>query len=225
MGKVNIMTRIYQWLRRLTSPHEERNEYSAGYWQGKVRKMTLTLCQNLNGRILEVGCGEGLFLSQLIKQNSELEIWGIDDNATRLSQAEKKIEENNFRKVNLSLQNATSLSFENEYFDTVICINVFFNMPSFESVKESLTEIRRVCKKSGRIIFDFRNALNPLIILKYKLARYYDATVKGLPLKAYNLKQIEPVLNNLNLVVIRKRFIGFPGNRLSPIIILEAQKR
>ncbi len=219
-----MLKKIYYWFHKLTSKPEERDEYSSGYWQDKVRKKTLLLCRGVKGRILEVGCGEGLFLTQLAKQDPVLEIWGVDNNPALLNKAETRIRESDFINTKLLIQEATNLSFEEAYFDTIICINVFFNLDSVDMVREVLNQMKRVCKKSGRIIFDIRNSTNFLLALKYKFARYYDETVKNLPLNTYNLRQIESILNGLNLKVVNKKFVGFPIKIFAPIIIIEAKK-
>lgn len=218
-----MLKKMYYLFYRLASPAGERGEYSGGYWQRRVRQEALRLLDDLDkGRVIEVGCGEGFFLGQLAAKNTRLEIWGVDNNAGRLKKAGERCRD---KKVDLSLQDASALSFDDGFFDAVVCINVFFNMDSIKSVERALKEIRRVCKKSGRIIFDIRNSMNPLFAVKYKFARYYDSTVKNLPLNAYNPKQIDGILNNLGMEAVRKRYVGFSVRRFAPIIIIEAKKR
>lgn len=218
-----MLKKIYYLFYRLTSPAGERGEYSGGYWQRRVRQEALMLLDDLGkGRVIEVGCGEGFFLSQLAAKNPCLEIWGVDNNADRLKKAEDRCRD---KKVNLSLQDASALSFDDEFFDAIVCINVFFNMESLKSVELALREMKRSCKNTGRIIFEFRNSVNPLLKIKYKLARYYDGTLKGLSLNTYDPAEIEAILNNLGLIVTRKKIIGFPIPRIAPVIMIEAKKR
>lgn len=219
-----MIKKLYHWLHRLTSNPEEREEYSGGYWQDMVRRQSLALCQGIKGKILEIGCGEGLFLSQLALQNPKAEIWGIDNNKDRLVQAEKRFSDKNLPNIRLSLQEAPNLSFADEYFDIIFCINVFFNMASLDLVEQTLTQMQRITKKGGRILFDFRNALNPLLKVKYKLARHYDDSVANLPLNAYRLKNIESILFSLGFRIIQKKFCGFFLKSFAPIIIIEAEK-
>lgn len=219
-----MLSKLYAFFHRLFAKPEERDEYSRGYWQDKIRRESLNLCRSLNGRVLEIGCGEGLFLSQLAGYNPHLEIYGVDNNRTRLEQAQKRCQEKNLRNINFSLQEATSLSFKDEYFDAVICINVIFNLESSDIAKEALREMARVCRRKGKVIFDFRNSANPLIRLKYKLAPLYDQTLKGLPLNAYRLEELRLFSEEAGLYITNKIYIGLPIKRIAPVIILEAEK-
>lgn len=214
-----MLPKIYRLLLRTTSKPGEKGEYSGGYLQDRVRQEALRLCRGAKGRVLEVGCGEGFFLAQLATQNSGLEMWGIDDDESRLEAASNRLQN-----ANLSSQDAAKLSFEDGYFDIAVCINVLFNMKSIEYVKETLAEMVRVCKKSGSIIFDFRNSMNPLLCIKYKFAKYYDDTVKELPLRTYSLSEIEQILNGLNMKITAKRFIGLRSRFLAAAVIIEAKK-
>jgi len=220
-----MLNKIYRCMHRLASNPREKGEYSGGYFQHRIRQEVLSMCRVSKGRVIEVGCGEGLFLSQLAKQKPELQIWGIDNNKERLVFARERLESANIRNVNLSMQDLEHFAFHDEYFDGVICINVLFNLDSINSITEALISMKRICKKSGRIIFDFRNSLNPLLSVKYGFARYYDETVRNLPLRCYHLKQIESILKDLNLRLLDKAFIGSVYfKRIAPIIIIEAQK-
>jgi ubiquinone/menaquinone biosynthesis C-methylase UbiE len=218
------ISHYWKWLHGLFSRPEERNKYSGGYFPYRVRKQALSLCRGLGGRILEVGCGEGLFLAQLLKQNPDLQIWGIDNNAERLKEAEMFLQKNNLGKVHLSLQEATSLNFENEYFDAVVCINVVLNFESLDTVKKALREMARVCKRKGKVIFDFRNSANLLMRWKYKFAPLYDPTVKKIPLNTHSLEKINLLLKEEGLNIIHKKYLGFPIKIMTPIIILETEK-
>ncbi len=219
-----MLKSLYSWIHKRFSRAEERSEYSGGYWQDKVREAALRLCDVSRGKILEVGCGEGLFLAKLAKENQYLNIVGVDVWRGILLKARRRLQSENIENVKLSNADASVLPFKDKSFDFVVCINVFFNLPSEEVVFASLKEITRVCKTGGKIIFDIRNSLNPLLFLKYKFARYYDVTVINLPLKTYRLKRITAYLGNCGLEITQKIHIGFPNNALAPIIVMETTK-
>lgn len=220
-----MLHKIYYWFHRKSSKSEERGEYSSGYWQDKVRRDALKLCRDTKGKLLEVGCGEGLFLAELALVSKDIQIYGIDNWPEILKKADKRIKAKGIKNVRLSLAEAISLPFKDSYFDIVVCINVIFNLDSLGHVKKVLKEIARVCKKGGRIIFDFRNRKNPFLYFKYKLVPFYDRTVKDLPLKTYNLEDMRLLSENLGLKIKRQTAMGFPIKIVAPIIILELEKR
>ena len=220
-----MIKKIYYWLHKRISRPEERGEYSSGHWQQVVRAEAFELCTRDEGNVLEVGCGEGLFLAKLAKEKRDLDIHGVDIWKDILDKAKNRFEENNITNVKLHHCDASSLVFENNFFDVVVCINVFFNLPSKEMFHRSLQETSRVCKSGGKIILDIRNSMNPFLWVKYRLAKYYDETVKDLPLKMYRLKNVTSLLEQHNCEIVNKVYVGFPRGAFAPVIIIEARKR
>ncbi|HQQ06790.1 MAG TPA: class I SAM-dependent methyltransferase [Candidatus Omnitrophota bacterium] len=215
------MNGLYSWMHDKASRPDERGEYSSGVWQDQVRKQALAWCGNARERVLEAGCGEGLFLSQLRQQNPGLELWGIDTSKSRIEQAAGRISD---PRIHLSVGDASRLPFPDDFFDTAVCINVVFNMPSFGTVRDAFVQMSRVVKKGGQVIFDFRNAANPLLAVKYGLAPWYDKTVRDLPLKTYYMRDMDRLLKDLGLEVIEKKFIGTMALFGASVIMMNARK-
>jgi len=221
-----LVNKFYCWIHGKTCAPQEKGEPSAGVWHSRVRAEVIDLCRWQNGKLLEVGCGEGLFMANLTAVNPQLKICGIDNNIDKLQKAKKKFENNELKKAEFLYADALNLPVKNNCFDCVVCINTFFNIGSIGTVSRILQQIVRVCKNKGRIIFDFRNSLNPFLRIKYKLAPYYDQTVKecNLPLNTYSPEDIDDILKKLNLTILKKSYIGFPLKFLAPVIVVEAKK-
>jgi ubiquinone/menaquinone biosynthesis C-methylase UbiE len=217
-----MLSKLYYGLHRLLSRTEERGEYSAGVWQNMIRAEALKLSAGSGGKLLEVGCGEGLFLAQAAAANAGWELWGVDNSAVRIAQAQKRLAGKN---AHCAVEDATKLSFSDRFFDRAVCINVLFNMPGIDVVRKTLLEMKRVVKDDGRLVFDFRNANNPLLALKYGLAPLYDRTVKDMPLKTYRLSQINELLDAIGLQIVSLHYPGSSGHIWSPIIVVEAKKK
>jgi ubiquinone/menaquinone biosynthesis C-methylase UbiE len=215
----------YVWLHNKISGSEEENFPSAGRWHKKVREVALGLCAGKHGWLLEVGCAEGLFLRK-ISLSSSFKVIGIDNNFVKIKLADNELR--NVRGADCALVSADALNlpFKSRVFDLVICINTVFNLGTLAAARGVLGEMARTCRENGRIIFDFRNSANMFLKIKYKLAEFYDPTIKRdkLPLCTFSLKQIMVILEELGLRVLNKKFIGFPGNGLAPIILIEAEK-
>ena len=220
---LNILKNIYYWVHRMTSQREERGAWSAGLWPNKVRQCAILLARKNKGILLDVGCGEGLFLRALAAEGQYNQIYGLDRNDLLFQQAQECMAQLRYSQVKLVYGDAVSLPFDNDFFDTVTCINVTLNLPSLTVMKQVFSEMARVCKKGGKVIFDIRNSANPFLSIKYKLAPYYDGTLRKGALHAYNRKEWPLFLDNTGLAIKKEIPIGFP-RWLPPIIMVEAEK-
>lgn len=217
-----MIKKVYSWLYKATSRKDERGESFGGMIQGAVREEVLGLCRGSSGKALDIGTGSGLFVMKLAVQNPELKIWSVDTNDEYLDAVAGKMEEKAIGNVHLLHQDAQEMTLDDNNFDLVVCINLFLDM-NMEAVIRVLKEMKRVCKESGRIVFEFRNSRNGLFRLKYKLAKYYDPSAPY-PLYTYSPEQIDEILRNLGLEVTDKKYIGFSVKSLAPVIIVEARK-
>lgn len=112
-------------------------------------------------RILDIGCGEGQWLNQLVKWGARPEnVAGIDVLQNRVSQARQLCPQG----VQIHCGNATRLPFDNARFDLVVQFTVFSSILDM-AVKEMVAhEMLRVLKAEGRILwYDFfvNNPSNP----------------------------------------------------------------
>lgn len=218
-----MLFKFYRWLHQKFSLAEERGEYSAGYWQHLVRQKALTALANLSGNILDLGCGEGLLIAKLAKQNSQALIYGLDCWPQILIKAQARCKNEGINNVKFGQGELSRLPFEDNYFDAVVCVNVFFNLASWDYFVVGLNEVYRVLKPHGIFIFDLRNSLNPFLRIKYKLARYYDPTVKNLALTTYQEKTVIRQLKQIGFS-LKREYLAFPKNMFSPLILIQAQK-
>ncbi len=221
---MKIFEKIYYFLRDLSSQPQERGERSAGFLQDKIRRAALAICAKSSGRLLEVGCGEGLFLSQLAKLNPKLEISGVDSWPEILARARERFGKDKVTQIRLFEAKAGLLPFEDNYFDAVVFINVLICIGSQEDVKAAIKEMRRVAKPAAKLVIEFRNSRNALLKLKYRFAKFYDATTRDHPLKTYDEDDVVGLLRENGFDVERIQYIGFFIKKLAPVIIIEAQK-
>lgn len=217
-----MLKKLYYWLHRKTSQASERGECSSGYWQDLVRRNAQKLIFANIGSVLEAGCGEGLFISQVAQKYPKIIIVGVDIRKEILLKAQRRIKGMN--NVNLVQGDSCALPFEDNSFEVIVCINVSLSLTSEEFLYRALSELSRVCKSGGSIIFDIRNSLNPLLRLKYSLAKYYDETIKGSPLRTYSPDKVTTYLERNGLKIVNRLNVCFPKNRFTPIIIFEVKK-
>lgn len=99
-----------------------------------------------NSKVLEVGCGEGRSLRDIISITKN--ITGIDHDKKAVDDAKK-----NFRVIHqaeIFLAKAEKLPFESKSFDYVICMTTFANFG--DKKYKILEEMKRVLKDNGSII-------------------------------------------------------------------------
>jgi ubiquinone/menaquinone biosynthesis C-methylase UbiE len=112
-------------------------------------------------QILEVGCGRGLRLQNLIRWGARPEkLFGLDLQPTRIAEARRLLPES----VHLSSGNATQLQFETQKFDLVFLFTVFSSILDHGVRTGVGQEILRVLKAGGCIVwYDFHvnNPRNP----------------------------------------------------------------
>lgn len=118
---------------------------------GKVstvgRKHVVEVINQRRGRVLEVGVGTGLSLSDYKR---DLEIVGIDLSPDMLEKARERIANDGLTHVTgLHEMDASELAFPDSSFDTVVAMYVMTVVPDPEKV---MRELARVTKPGGEVI-------------------------------------------------------------------------
>ncbi len=105
------------------------------------------LDMNPGERLLEVGVGTGLSLP-LYPRNTQ--IVGIDISRRMLEKASKKIKMHELKHVELRVVDAQEMDFPDDSFD---CVTACYVVSAAPDPNKVVSEIRRVCKPGGRIVF------------------------------------------------------------------------
>jgi len=95
--------------------------------------------------LLDVGCGNGLMLSKLKKNSSN--IAGIDYAEAMIEQAKKIVPE-----ADLYAGEAKKIPFPDSTFDRVLCFSISHYFPNDEYIYQAIDEIIRVCKDDAIIL-------------------------------------------------------------------------
>jgi ubiquinone/menaquinone biosynthesis C-methylase UbiE len=191
---MRIIANIAKKARGIIEKGEEIQEPSGGFLSHRIRQKAISLLKN-HGRLLDIGAGEGLLLKSLRLTSSKL-IYCIDLERGWLKQAAERFPGR--KKSLFILGNGRYLPFKDEVFDEVTILNLFMNIPDRKVVASFIQDALRVCNEHGKVIFDYRNILNPWIFTLYKTVRLHDPDLK-LPLRAFTRSEMKGVLRSLGI--------------------------
>jgi ubiquinone/menaquinone biosynthesis C-methylase UbiE len=101
-----------------------------------------------NKRLLDIACGQGTLLAMA---ENYVQTYGIDISREAVSKAK-----NMARSTEFKVCSAEKLPFKNEFFDYITCMG---SLEHFVDIESSLSEMRRVLKKSGKAVIHVPNSL------------------------------------------------------------------
>ena len=126
-------------------------KYLEGRWEKVARNLFDHYNLPSNPRILDIGCGKGFLLYDMLKLRNDSEIFGLDISQYAITNAKEEI------KHKITLGHSNNLPWPDNFFDLVISINTFHNLYNFDLFK-SLKEVERVAKEHKYICVEsYRN--------------------------------------------------------------------
>ena len=130
---------------------------------GRVRadRRAALMCKHGNikstDKILEIGCGTGLFTEKVSKISGSEDITAVDISEDLLELARNKNKQFNF-----VLGDAMNLEYEDNTFDVAFGSSVIHHL----DIEKAFIELFRVLKPGGRIVFAEPNMINPQILIQ-----------------------------------------------------------
>jgi len=134
---MNAIQKRYNRMARLYDVLEYPMEKGFSKWRKDLLK-------HAKGKTLEVGIGTG---KNIPYYPEDVELTGIDFSPKMIEMAKNKVKDKG--NVHLQVMDAENMEFEDNSFDTVVTSCVFCSVPD---PVQGLKEIRRVCKKGGKIL-------------------------------------------------------------------------
>ncbi len=126
-------------------------------------------------KVLEVGCGNGYYLSLLNRVGLKLDLTGVDIDQMALTDAVKFIGDSS---VKVILADAAKLPFKNNSFDKVVMSEVIEHV---DKEREVLNEILRVLKKGGILTLTTCNTDYPFFWdpINWVLQHFFNTHVRA----------------------------------------------
>ncbi len=134
-----------------------------GRWRPVAEAMAKHYGIKPGDKILDVGCGKGYLLYEFTQAVPGVEIAGLDISEYAIENAKEEV------KPFLTAGNATSLPYEDGYFDYIISITTLHNLYNYE-LRKALQEIERVGKQNKHVIIEsYRNEREKANLLYWQL--------------------------------------------------------
>ena len=125
------------------------DHYDSGHMSGWFRYFQDKIIQELNPqpgqKIIDVGCGTGWAVKEIVRRVPKAKAYGIDISSEMIRIAKSGITNNAIEFIEGDSEN---IPYADEFFDAVICSSSFHHYPRPVA---SLSEIRRILKKDGHL--------------------------------------------------------------------------
>jgi 2-polyprenyl-3-methyl-5-hydroxy-6-metoxy-1,4-benzoquinol methylase len=130
-------------------PYQVRDELDDAFQERRFKVTTrfvrqATLGSARNPKILDVGCGEGHITNTIHKAFPEAEISGIDCSLGAVKYARRE-----FPGIDFAVGSAVDLPYVEQYFDVVLCNNIWEHVPD---PLRMLASIKKVLRSGGHLI-------------------------------------------------------------------------
>jgi SAM-dependent methyltransferase len=119
-------------------------KYIPNRWSIVAKELVKQYNLTSESRVLDVGCGKGFLMFDLMQEIPGIEVFGVDISEYAKDHAKEEVLDKIF------VSNASNLPFEDGCFDLVISINTLHNLKCFE-LDQALREITRVSRGSSYI--------------------------------------------------------------------------
>lgn len=179
---------------------EERRHFCLGL------KRFLEVIKNIDGRVMEIGCGTGIFLRSLKSYRTDLELSGCDISQKAIDLAKVNKQYN----IDYRVAEAQVLPYDNNSFDIVVMMDVLEHLADVEA---ALREVKRVLKDRGMFHLLVPCEVNPLtlhwLMWKVKIGHNLKKKYAG-HIQRLTSKKVRKLIND-NQFSIAKETFSFHG--------------
>lgn len=151
---------------KYSSNYDSNYHYNDPFTKYKITKKVSEIVKNIKAyqekekiNILEIGCGTGEYTKHLARLMPNARIVGLDISAKILNIAKDKC--NQYKNVSFVSSSAYDSGFKSNNFDVVVGFYVLHHL----KINKVKSEIDKVLKRGGLVLFYEPNILNPFVYL------------------------------------------------------------
>ena len=137
------------------------------YLEGRWEKVAKAIFNHYelpsNPKILDIGCGKGFLLFDMLKIRTDADVYGLDISEYAIRNSKVEI------RNKITLGNSNKLPWPDNYFDLVISITTLHNLYNFD-LFQSLKELERVAKSNKYVCVEsYRNEIEKANLLYWQV--------------------------------------------------------
>jgi ubiquinone/menaquinone biosynthesis C-methylase UbiE len=157
-------------------------------------------------RVLDVACGTGLLLKQILAQVPDLEIYGLDASADMLAQAQATLQGHphvHLERMQIGRGIALNLAYAQEQFDLITCTNALHDMPEAVVL---LTGLGKLLAPGGQLVVEDFAPRQPRLF--WVTFEWFLQQIEGNNVHAYTLKEARSLCEQAGLYVAREKWFN-----------------
>jgi len=154
-------------------------------------------------RVLDVACGTGLLLKQLLAQVPDIEVYGLDASADMLAQAQAALKDHShvhLECMHIGIGIASNLPYSQENFDLITCTNALHDMPEAVVL---LSGLGKLLAPGGQLVVEDFAPRQPRLF--WAAFEWFLQQIEGNKVHAYTLKEALSLCEQAGLHVAREK--------------------
>jgi ubiquinone/menaquinone biosynthesis C-methylase UbiE len=151
-------------------------------------------------RVLDVACGTGLLLKQLLAQVPGIEAYGLDASADMLAQAQAALQDQphvHLECMQIGTGMASNLSYAHENFDLITCTNALHDMPEAVAL---LARLGKLLAPGGQLVVEDFAPREPRLF--WAAFEWFLQRIEGNKVHAYTLNEALSLCEQAGLHVV-----------------------
>lgn len=174
----------------------------------RVKEVLKVLDIKAKEKVLDCGCGEGLYLLAINETSQDAEIYGFDIDSASIEIAKKHLAKST--NVDFRIGNICNMPYPDNFFDKICCSEVLEHV---EDDKKALKELRRILKPSGRLVITVPNLNFPFlwdpinkiaeIFFKTHITKGFFAGIWNMHLRLYDINEITELVKTAGFEIIK----------------------